>query len=124
MGKLIAVDQFVITITPPTITGTPPTIMPPPSTIVKAGGLGVYSGVLTISYATMTDPSLGVAPLVSFTLAPTATKVMVGKMPVVLQGDKATATAAFTLPGTPPVTTTIPVTIEVSVAGQTKVFGA
>ena len=97
------------------------TIIDAPSTKVKAEGKGVYKTPLKVHTQgsfTQTAPSTG-------TIISTAKKVKADNVLVILEGDK--TNTPVQCPASEPntgATTTIPVTVTIQAAGQTKVKGA
>lgn len=93
-----------------------------PSTKVIADGKGVYSGDISVTVPAPTLVSGGfVAPSTVFTIHPSAIYSEADGKPVLLEGD---TSDTITLTGTNPVSglqATFPLTLKVSVAGQTSV---
>ena len=120
--KLVAVQGCTLTTDNATAQAT---IIDTPSIKVKAEGKGVYKTPLKVQVTgatqgsfTQTAPSVG-------TIESTAQKVKAENILVILEGDK--TNTPVQCPATDPntgATTTIPVTVTVQAAGQTKVMGA
>ena len=120
--KFIAVQGCTLTTNNATAQAT---IIDTPSMKVKAEGKGVYKTPLKVQVMgatqgnfVQTDPSTG-------TIESTAQKVKAENILVILEGDK--TNTPVQCPATDPstgATTTIPVTVTVQAAGQTKVMGA
>lgn len=121
--KLIGVDGLTIVHSAGSpISGGTFTITSTPSVKVKAQGKGVYSGVLSFTFA---GGNMSGITAESFTGAgtinPTAIYVKADGALVIREGDTGTLTGSGTNPSPPP--PTVPGTggVEISVAGQTKV---
>lgn len=118
--KEIAVQGMTLAITNPAITGVI-TVTGVESTKVKAGGIGAYCGDTGIS---ITGAGLGTCQAASGTgdIKITSTKVKGENKFVLRKGDKTdTITANGTDSGTG-APCTIPIIVEITAAGQTKVL--
>ena len=101
------------------------TIIDSSSVKVKAGGKGVYKTPLTVQVVGATQGNFAQTAPSTGTIESTAQKVKAENILVILEGDK--TNTPVQCPATDPstgATTTIPVTVTVQAAGQTKVMGA
>ena len=82
-------------------------ISTPPSTHSKAGGAAVYRGDITVVAATVTETATGnTAVAVTATISGSSQNTKADGQPVILEGDKGTATAVpFVNPSGSPVGT-------------------
>lgn len=118
--KEIATTGATLTYSSP-VTGAPPTLGPP-SLKVKAGGAAVLLDQIQVTIppgatnGTCTTTVAGIG-----NLAATAQKVQIEGKPPIRTGDKATVSAVTgTTPDGKPCT--LAITVEVAMAGQTKVM--
>lgn len=101
------------------------TIIDTPSIKVKAEGKGVYKTPLKVQVEGATQGSFTQTAPSTGTIISTAKKVKADNILVILEGDK--TNTPVQCPATDPntgATTTIPVTVTIQAAGQTKVKGA
>ena len=101
------------------------TIIDAPSIKVKAEGKGVYKTPLKVQVVGATQGSFTQTTPATSTIISTAKKVKADNILVILEGDK--TNTPVQCPATDPntgATTTIPVTVTIQAAGQTKVKGA
>lgn len=122
MSEFIAVDGLTLShANGSPITGGVFTITSIPSSKVKIGGKGIYSGNLTFTFSGGSisggDPST-VTTISPAIIQPTATKVKVGGMLVMREGDSVVMNVTYKISGTPSTSTG---NVEISLAGQTKV---
>ena len=122
MSKFIAVQGCTLTTDNAAAQAT---IIDTPSMKVKAEGKGVYKTPLTVQVVGATQGNfVQTAPSVG-TIESTAQKVKAENILVILESDK--TNTPVQCPAADPstgATTTIPVTVTVQAAGQTKVMGA
>jgi hypothetical protein len=133
MGTLIAVkglDYSVSGVSEVTPGGA--TISQTSSSDVKAGGSEVYCGDLTFTFSVgalkssaWTGSNSLSTSAVTVTVSPTISKYKVDSKVPIVQGDSGTASVTGQA-GTPdkPVPSSLSVTVTVSGAGQTTVFGS
>ena len=120
--KNIAVEDCTLTTDNATAKAT---IIDAPSTKVKAEGKGVYKTPLKVKVEGATQGSFTQTAPSTGTIISTAKKVKADNILVILEGDK--TNTPVQCPATDPntgATTTIPVTVTIQAAGQTKVKGA
>lgn len=120
MGKELAVLGCEVKVTTTGMSCEAIAITSQPSQKVKIGGKGVYFGDINVSLSAITSGSL-VCASGSITITATGAKVTSSSNKVVLKGDKGTATLTFSDPSTG-AQSPLPVTIEVTDAGQDKVI--
>jgi len=92
----------------------------PPDTKVKANGSNVYKGSLTVAVSNAVQGSCGSASA-SVTILSTTAKTNLSSQGVMREKDDGTATANGTLLVTPFTPCSFPITVDIRVAGQTKV---
>ena len=92
-----------------------------PSTRDLLSGVGALSGIVTVNLVGAKYGELTQSAPAVFSIAGTATKLLIDGKPAVLQGDKATSLVNFA--SSSGATTQLTVVCECLVAGQTKVLG-
>jgi hypothetical protein len=91
-----------------------------PSSNIDVGGKGVYFGDIDVALATISQENL-VCSSGTITIKGTAANVLAGSDKAVQKGDNATDTFTFT-DSSSGATTDLPVTVEITDAGQTDVI--
>lgn len=121
--KLIAVTGCALTVTPTApATGGTATVQTAPSTTVRAQGAAVYRGPVVVGVAgVVAAPDYTqVPPTQPVTINPTTGLGRADTQAILREGDQGTGTISLISPsGNPPLT--IPVVVEITGAGQTKV---
>lgn len=128
--KLIAVEGMELTISPKTVSATIG-IATPPNTNIKAEGNGVYMDGTVISLTKLEQGIDGASFVfpgpVPLTFNSSATKVSdnsVEKTPVLLQGDSTNSVEVTLTDPTTTATVVVDVSVSITAAGQSTVFGS
>lgn len=103
-------------------TATSITITTSPSSDISINSKGVYFGDIDVTLIAVKQGSF-VCPEATLTIKGTASNVLSGSKKAVQKNDNATDTFTFTDPSTL-VTTDLPVTIQITDAGQTDVIAS
>ena len=125
MSELIAVSGMTLTPSDPTVVATI-NVLTAPQVKEKCEGSGIYVHNTVISVSAITVQSAGATipdagPYV-VVIEATGSKVKAEAALVLREGDSSeTINAIPKIPGSPPVDYPVPFTVDITVAGQTKV---